>query len=83
MSLSTSTTCDNCGRAVVKRGRNRETVAGIIFLMVAALAVVGAREGAGLRIGLACFAYLVYLEWWTWHGVVWDPKESEESAEGT
>lgn len=82
MSLATRTTCDGCGREVVKRGRSRETVAGIIFILVMALAIAGAREGLGLRIGLACLAYLVYLEWWTWHAVVWDVQTGELDDEG-
>lgn len=55
MSLATRTTCDGCGREVVKRGRNRETVAGIIFILVMALAIAGAREGPGAsdRLGMS------------------------------
>ena len=49
---------NGCGQEVVKRGRSRETVAGIMFVLVMALAIAGAREGLGLRLGLACRAYL-------------------------
>ena len=58
MSLATRTVCGGCGQEVVKRGRSRETVADIMFVLVMALAIAGAREGLGLRLGLACLAYL-------------------------
>ena len=53
MSLATRTVCDGCGQEVVKRGRSRETVAGIMFVLVMALAIAGAREGLGLRVALS------------------------------
>lgn len=83
MSLATRTVCDGCGQEVVKRGRSRETVAGIIFVLVMALSIAGAREGLGLRLGLACLAYLIYLEWWTWHAVVWDVESGELDDDAT
>ncbi len=60
-------------------------MAGIMFVLVMALAIAGAREGLGLRLGLACLAYLIYLEWWTWHAVVWDVEtgELDDDATGT
>jgi len=58
-------------------------VAGIMFVLVMALAIAGAREGLGLRLGLACLAYLIYLEWWTWHSVVWDVETGELDDDAT
>ena len=58
-------------------------MAGIMFVLVMALAIAGAREGLGLRLGLACLAYLIYLEWWTWHSVVWDVETGELDDDAT